>query len=531
VRIVDLRRQKRHSFSAFSFVEEEFATVSLEKGFVSLRRLFSQSRHRHGKTLLIEKIRADGAIADENDELTRLFPGYRPGELLRYSFWNVVITQKTLKKLSAEALLGFAILKRDIIPSLSEDRWHIFESVFRVPPTTFVPCAKDFRLRVANNSRLAIRGVLYCEQNGFNKACAQVAIRTLAASADTDRPYFSEINARARRFQKENPHRFINRQFAPELGLHPPQIAAALEEFGLKCDDIDYEQEEKEDRKNFPFHRFLYAGLESGAGALVGFKYGKRRKRGEGPLKHILPVFGHTFGQDAWVPRSESAYFRVGESKYIPSDAWLGSFVCHDDRFGSNYCSPRFYIDRKTVRYVAALIPPGAEYSGVIAEAYGIQALNTLMDTVKKQNQNPADNPWAARLITYHRLEQVVLRAIPLKVNQYFDHLRGSEDWEFRQEHSFLYYGLRQFVKVAFKTKTFWMVEISVPELFPINQRKIGEILLDAEAKLQSSRDRSAPPFVLARLVGNYYLPKRRKGSYHEVVSNLKSHIPIFSAG
>ena len=46
------------------------------------------------------------------------------------------------------------------------------------------------------------------------------------------------------------------------------------------------------------------------------------------------------------------------------------------------------------------------------------------------------------------------------------------------------------------------MVEVSVPEVFPTNKRKLGEILLDATNNLSDKVDGAS--FVLARVPGSF---------------------------
>lgn len=53
----------------------------------------------------------------------------------------------------------------------------------------------------------------------------------------------------------------------------------------------------------------------------------------------------------------------------------------------------------------------------------------------------------------------------------------------------------------------FWMVEVSLPELFSANRRKVGEILIRADRKPVSARDGSS--FLLARLPGCLVFLKR----------------------
>ena len=537
--VVDLTRRRDKSFSSFSYIEEKFdGGFTPNRALLSLRRIFSQSRSLNGQTLIVENLPPVGAVADDNSELVKLYVDYENIGLQRLTFWDVKLTDADVDNLPPKALIGYAIVKRDVIPSRSLDRWHVFESVFRksVFKHTYVPCSKTFEIAVGGVKRgkkLFVTGVMYCEQNAMSKACAQVAIRSLCASTTSDRPYYSEINEIARRYQQRHESEFENQPaFEPKRGLHPPQITAALKKYGYSCDDVDYEQTKGDD---LPYHRYLYAGLESGAGALLGFKYGEDADAAEPKGKHVVPIFGHTFNRDGWVPRSEAAYFHIGEAKYIPSDAWLSSLVGHDDRFGSNYCLPRFYIAKSDVQYVSALIPPKIKYSGLLAEAFGVQTLNTLMPLLT--TASPDSNLWAKRLVAYHQEQHVVLRAIPILIDDYIDHLQTMEDWDFRKEDQGTCSGIRKYIKQSEGIEYLWMVEVSLPELFPVNHRKLGEILLNAERDIPSDGD-GEPPLLLARLAGTFYVPKKSEShvsprselklTYHETVSRLRSHTPVY---
>ena len=50
-----------------------------------------------------------------------------------------------------------------------------------------------------------------------------------------------------------------------------------------------------------------------------------------------------------------------------------------------------------------------------------------------------------------------------------------------------------------------WMIELSLPELFSANLRKVGEVLVRAE--LLPATDRDLTSFVLARLPGYFCAP------------------------
>jgi hypothetical protein len=110
-------------------------------------------------------------------------------------------------------------------------------------------------------------------------------------------------------------------------GLNLQQMVKVLEAAGAKCFQADYS---KPNAAAPPFQKYLYGSIESGYPAIIIF--GTTAEDGS---LHAIPIFGHTFNQDTWVPNAEGSYFKVGEgTKYIPSESWLSMFVAHDDNWG-----------------------------------------------------------------------------------------------------------------------------------------------------------------------------------------------------
>jgi hypothetical protein len=259
---------------------------------------------------------------------------------------------------------------------------------------------------------------MYCQQNGLNKACAQVALRTLCGLhvPDVELSY-ERINRLAEK---------AGGRFDPAKGLDAVQIRAVLRGLVIGFRDIDYTKEEPTYRRELPYQKLLYAGIESGAGAMLGFKLAGPRAEG----RHIIPFFGHTTNQDAWVPNAEVAYFHVGEdTRYVPSEAWVSSFIGHDDNFGSNFCVPRLYVTPEQVDYVVALLPEKVRYCGVVAEAIAANYLYSVLPELSVPQK-----PWLERLIASARRQDVVLRALSLPKDQYIHHLRDASDWDYKRE-------------------------------------------------------------------------------------------------
>ena len=98
------------------------------------------------------------------------------------------------------------------------------------------------------------------------------------------------------------------------------------------------------------------------------------------------------------------------------------------------------------------------------------------------------------------------------------------DDWEFQREDSET---LRQLK--AIKPQHMWMVEVSIPDLFSTNKRKIGELLLDATRPFTEKTDFTL--FVLARFPSCYLffdkLDAQGQPGFIKVKSLLQSHTDV----
>jgi hypothetical protein len=492
-------------FSNFDYVDKNFDEET------AIRRLFSQARSHGAKTLVEEDIKAEGVLLSENREISRMHPDYRMTGLKRLSFWRRAFKSEIqIKDLSSADLVGYFIAKKDCVPSIPKDEWHVFEAVFRKydHPHNCVARQVHYPVKIANND-FEIDGVLYCQQNGLNKACAQVALRSLCSlHIPLGEITYEKINEIAARVS--GPHE-------PKNGLTTPQIRAVLAGFNLGFSDIDYSEEDPSVRSEFPYQKLIYSGIESGAGALLGFRKATRKAE-----HHSIPFFGHTFNQDTWVANATSAYFKVGKkTKYLPSETWLSSFIGHDDNFGSNYCVPRLFLKSKQVKYALAILPPGVKYDGVRAETIASDYLYSLK---KDANLAASSSTWVKRFYASSDEQEVILRAISICKEEYIVHLTEMRDWHNRRFPP----SIRQFSELL--SDRLWMVEISLPELFPINQRKLGEIVLDATKKPKPYRDYKT--FLFARFPSHFFFiagtAKNGEPKFLHIPSQIESHTKLY---
>lgn len=525
--VIDFEKQ----FSAFDFLERRFREWNS-----SVRRCFSLARTFDCKTLVLEKIAPIGMIQDENLRLKSIACG-SDEVLYRVSFWKRSFgAAEDISKCSDEDLVGYFIVKHDYGVVSSDradkriDRWYIFEAVFVkychehnciTRPTCYsvVIGPKGFH----------IFGVLYCQQNCLTKVCAHVALRSLlsrcAAGHDVN---YEQIHDYALAAMNR-----ANREYRPWEGLSSGCIQDVLEEFGMKYNAYDYDQMERKDptravdRYRHPYQAYLYSGIESGIGSLMGFKLVNR----DGSLRgrHIIPFYGHTFNKDTWVSDADTAYFTVTQGfGYMRSENWVSSFIGHDDNFGPNFCVPRLYMRPEHVDYVVSIQGPDILLHSKDAE---VAALSIISECVAKFGNFA--NAWIRRLaqaLPHAGGFNAVLRSVDLTNVEYIAHLKGCKDWLGNGGDA----AILDAIDKGVLPRKLVVVEVSMVQLFPANKRKLAEIVFDgSKALTRSEKFIGGFEFVLARIPERYitYLPSTKEPNRNELAigtSKFITHVPLF---
>lgn len=485
-------------FSNYKFIKQSPLLTNLS----SVKRIFSQVRRSKCKTMLVEEITPQGALKDEINLLKQKFPGIKY-TASRFTFWKTSFsTLKEFQKLRSSQLYGYMIFLN--IEGEQNDLSHVFESI--IPKYNhihnFIPNNSTLKIKVLGR-KLSCKGVMYCQQNMETKVCAHVALRSLLLRIKPEFDfYYSEIQKAS-----QSPH-------PPSKGLDTNAIRNVLNHFGVNYFDLDFISN-KLDHKKFPFSKWLYSGIENGFGGLLGFQFKGPGSKSE---RHIIPFFGHTFNQDTWAPRAGNAYFRIGaNTSYFSSEDWISSFIGHDDNFGSNFCVPKGFIEPGQAKYVAALMPDNLVYDGIIAELCAIDALYSTFQNLKTHNPND----WLTELYSHTESNDIVLRTIYISNSDYENYLKSAEDWYGNKEYPNLVPLLGKVLP-----ESIWMVELSVPELFSTNYRKIGEIILDAKTPPDIIKKGN---FTLARFPENIYINKGLGNTFLHIRSNIKAHTPVYS--
>ena len=518
---VDIQRP----FSNFGFVEKRFAKSQ------TIHRCFSIARAAKCCCCIVEPLVDVGLLDDDTKEMKSL--GYHVATTnFRLSFWKRPVHNRQEFELLAEFdLFGYMIARCDGLDP-AEPNWYVFEAVLSKydHPHNCVSMPGEYNLSVCGRN-FKMRGVMFCQQNMLNKRCAQVSLRALLSRVVPGHDVaYSKINAIARKVSNAS-----GESYNPSDGMNVKQIEQVLTEYGVRFKDVDYPRAAKRPsklarlKKEIPYTKFMYAGAESGLGAMLGFKV----HGGDERSRHIIPIFGHTFNKDSWVSDARKFYFNDKDqcSAYMPSDSWTSSFIGHDDNLGPDFCVPRAYVLPDDVDYVVELYRPGVKYSGAIAEAIAFQVLKHL------QNSLRVDNEWAPRLIDALDEGNVVLRSVSMPRETYIVHLRDMKSWDATMESRLTFDGFAQ-MKLP---EVLWVIEVSLPQLFPANEAKIGDIVLDATILLKQAdlaEGKVSRKFLQAiqfiRLPSAYYFPESVSKSpegkiinFFSAPSEIRSHVSV----
>ena len=512
--------------SNFDFFEARFPEL------LPLKRVLSLIRQHGERTIVIEKLARSRDLQEENEDIRRSCTNFSQSTALRLSFFKKsIIDQAQLATTTDRDFIGYVIIKDDVLGGKHDFR--IYEAVIRRSGhrNNFIKRAPVWRVRVVSKF-YRIEGHLYAQQNGITNSCAHVAIRTAASCFGGRDMSYREMN---RILEIKPPER------SPGEGLELAEMIKLLQAAGARCFAADYRAKLKSTPP--PFQKYVYGSIESGYPSIISFQTTRDVDK-----YHGIPIFGHTFNSDTWVPSAEQLYFEIGPgTRYIPSESWVSMYIGHDDNWGPLYCVPRHYFQTQhpidpsnekedqpvagsaspgltqCVAHVISTVPKNVRVSPIRAEAIGIDYLLLLRPRVSKLQKNI----WARRLNFYASRNLLVVRPNLITLEQYCSHLERIRDWKHNRVDQRMLEVLR-----SLADQVLWMVELSVPELFPTNLRKVGEVLIRAQQNIGTrTLEERLSGFFLARLPGYFALLrgiKNKKPQFSLISSGAEGHVELF---
>jgi hypothetical protein len=470
-------------FSNFDFVDQWFPGCS------PLRRILSQVRQLGGRTMVLERL---GEVLDASEQdraLHEFCPAFARGcsDTFRLSFFDQDLGQGSLARATDNEFIGYAVIRRINVPCRGPMA-RVHESVLRPSrhPNNFVRGGNAWECR-ALSGRFRVNGYLYAQQDGITTHCSHAVLRCVGSRfhAAGDLSYSEIWDILRKRSPRTSPHDALDTE----------EIAHVLEAVGARCVRADFTRPTYRSRFA-PFQRYLYGSIESGYPAIVVFR-GKGRQ-------HAMAVFGHTFNEDTWVPDAVRSYFTITERiQYIPSESWVSMYLGHDDNWGSNFCIPSHYL---RPRYPCNWAPSGEglcdrqqeSVVGVIGTLPGYVVVDPLEAEaiavsqcfpVLRRKEGFGNRPWERRLLEHLNKGQIVLRTLLVHRDEYLRHIERVRDWGGDRALAII----KDALQTSLPPQMMWMIEISVPELFSANRRKLGELLVLAEKVREGGARRSFP--------------------------------------
>lgn len=479
-----------------------------------LRQVFSLMR-QHDCDLLVEEELDPTTVLGCQEEIQVLQEKIRPGlnpltrKVIRVTFFRLIANNvdrlkcytsdidlatknaaKHFKEFSATAgafeCLGYLLLYIDSFKGLGLSSY-VPEAVIKpFPPDSRGPYIHSGGKYEAHVSgvRFEIDGSYFAQQEGATWCCAHAALMVVLKNVFTARGQsygttYEQIN---QLLNIDHQYRFAH------TGLKVPEIVDVLAGEGIYSDVINCNTKFPGlPGCGTPHHAdrviaTAYYAIEAGLPAIICFG---------SDLGHAMGVVGHTFEPSLWSPRASSVYFGGQAKPYIPSHAWVDNFVVQDDNFGPYCVLPKSVLRTQNPAVIIPRYPRSVVLTPEIVEWAAADFL-----TIKKYNgksyfqtilQSPScpprsddSNYWFYKLMEAASRGLHVLRTIPISPDEYLEFLKGTEGagdvlGPLTSDHI---NAIAQHLGGTFT----WLVEISIPELYQRNTRRLGEVFLQEDA-------------------------------------------------
>ncbi|MHC4122321.1 MAG: hypothetical protein ACYSSI_02005 [Planctomycetota bacterium] len=440
------------SFDKCSFYDLVDKLIPYKFNAAPLHRFLSIMRKMKSKSYLLEELEIDGEIKEEK-EMFENIRGAIEFKAQRISFFSSADC-KEIDEITEDNFLGYAV----IITAKKLGNYisaYILESIVK-PPELRNYYLHNIRVHKTcigtkeNSREFRIKGSFFAQQSRVTHACAHAAIRV----AINSHPIFG---------QRKLTNKYINSLTNnPERGLYKPEIMNVIKSLGFKIFQADFSENTKID-----YDHFLYPYLESCLPTILGINRWDRINNQM--VGHVVTVLGHTTNFDRWQPEADRGYGNYPIKPYISTAEWCDHYIINDDNYGM-YCTlpsesmRNFIVPDKNPNphAVIALIiaPRELELEGYYAEQKSIVALSKILSHFP--HCLGTNNNWVCRIIKAQG--SIVCRTI----------LVNKEDY------------MSQFAEIGIALELpekLWVTEISLPNLYCANKRKIGDIVWNAQKK------------------------------------------------
>ena len=504
----------------------------------AIHRLCSLVRKMGAVTLLEEELELNKEILQEfQDVEARIDEKLADApKAIRLSFFAAPCDEKDWRALPEESFLGYAIILSLQLPAgnaivknknLTSRLAYVLEAVTRPPcrvtrgpdgdisargvTNYYVHCHRRFETTIGtpdDNKKHSVVGTFFCQQNGLTHVCAHAALRMILNTAK------DLVNHKVTNRELNTILKIDHETITVGDGLTTDQIQSVSDHFGLHMiagnflawPTVDYAQ-------------FIYPFVESGYPALLAFNPTHA-------VGHVVTVVGHTMNSDKWDCEAHLAYRSEATAFgfYHASAAWVDHFILNDDNFGMYRCMPPGYLRNKTLprydmtqraTFALAFLPKSVQVMPYLAENSAVALVRKLRKCLAPAGA-PADR-WLARL--WEQIEAgkgIVARTQICTKADYLDAMKGKLDSEGASQ--------KDWNILAGAPDMFWLTELSLPDLYTANKRKLGDVLSDVAPAVVGGQE--VLKFVWGWLPG-IQIPADPKPGVKPSAWPLTGHVPL----
>ncbi len=430
-------------------------------------------------------------------------------ECFTFSFFkDPFYEEKDIFSLSEDSIIGYCILQRDTLrgdEKVEEPPPYVIESILNLPEKRkdrfFV---KNYRTHIQVLKRnFHIIGNYFSQQNNITNCCAQAATKMAI------RAHYPDITA-----EKINKAVGITHEtIKGNEGLKPKEFKKAITKLsGQNAKYFDARQFET------PLHflKLIYHAIESRFPVILLFGYETEKIFPARQKCHAAALIGHTFDKNTWWAYAWKAYFpkNYANPKYFPSVMWCDNFVIQDDNMGPYYLLPlqalkitdlppkipfrirsfiqnfRFRLSKISswfyrplgciITYPKNTVSPEMYLK---IEPHMTQWLTSYNKYLEEDKNFSTDNFYFHEYFKKNLLDgSLVLRTFVCKKDEYLKAFEKNCNLEEKEELLKSFDFILNSEELGLSHIDFlYVVEISVPELYWINKKKIGEILINPE--------------------------------------------------
>lgn len=480
-----------------------------------LRRTLSLVRDVGFKTIIVEQSRWPNEQCNEKNcglrfrsckEYVSILKKHYDCELKEKECYKIAVfkslfeTKKELDSVPESDLIAYCILQQDTFQkdpdrSFKNPDPYVTESIIDLTDYhrdgfTFGKCMTKAKIW---GRQFQLTGNYFSQQNGVTNCCAHAAIKMAI------RGYYPHVTSEKINQEAGIDHRGRNKG---NEGLEPKDFIKVIQSVSeLKA----FLFEARSFETPFHFFKLIYHAIESRFPVILFFTYPayqeqtpSNRNKQDG---HSATLIGYTFNKHTWWGYARKGYFsRKRELEYLPSVMWCDNFVIQDDNVGPAYLLP---IHALQISELAAALPNpfkaiiqnlkfklSSKYEWLYRPLYAIisypEKLGHFDDILKvepyankrlieyvayleRENLQPKSNLFYSKyFIPHFEQRSLILRTFSLLKEEYLENFCLEEDKN----------GLKEALQDSLPNYI-WLTEISIPELFWINKKKIGEVITD----------------------------------------------------